>query len=504
LNINIAKNHFEFGLASFYEGKFLEAERELRLANELAPNRASILVNLSSILISQKKWYEALNFCEQLLKLEPDCSDGLLNKGVCLLNQDHHEQALSYFDRAIKIDPSLVSAWINKGNLLLEDELFDAARACFIRSLELNPNSEEALIGLGNIHIKVKEFLMGIEFFSKVIEINPQNAFARWNKSLALIHLGKFEEGWSLFESRWDTPDIGQYKKKFELPLWLGEHPLKNKTILICAEQGYGDTIQFSRYIPLIEALGAQVIFLAPSPLCSLMQTISNSVTVLNEKAYQPEKSLYALDFHCPIMSLAHAFKTTLDSIPNKTPYLYTNSKKYADWSEIINKSSPQKKLNAKQIRIGLSWAGSGHYAGRKNLRRDVPIKLIKNFLWEFINEENIEFYSLQVDKSNLTLLELGNLFAYETRIKDFSDTAALISNLDLVISVDTAVSHLSGSLGKLTFLLLPDPPDFLSPLFGNTTPWYPKTLIFRQSIRGSWAEPLREISNKVRELYLR
>ena len=304
-----AKHHFQLALNALNDENFFNAESELREANQLTPDRASILTNLSAVLVHQHKWSEAIYFCTRLLNLEPNNLEGLINLGVCQLRANEPDAALVQFNRAIEVDPLSPLGWVNKANILLEQELFLEARACFLKSLELDPNSEESLIGLGNLYNEQKEYRKALECLSSALAINPNNAQAQWNKALSLLRLGFFNEGWKLYEARWLIPGMREHAKQFTAALWHGKESLKDKTILIYAEQGYGDTVQFARYVPLIESMGAKVIFQVQKPLLELMSTLSTTVEVVEDNTQNLQK-YFKIDFYCPIMSLALAFNT--------------------------------------------------------------------------------------------------------------------------------------------------------------------------------------------------
>lgn len=497
-NLEKAKIHFQAGLEAIGNGNFVQAENELCLANELAPARPSILTNLSATLIHQHQWSKAIDLCHQLLEVEPGNLDALTNLGVCRLNTGDASGALAYFDQALKIDPSFAPAWVNKGNVLLEQELFDPALDCFNQALKLNPQSEEAFVGLGNLHNERKAYTQGIDCFTKALAINPHNVQAQWNKALSLLRMGDFIKGWELYESRWQIGGMREHQKQFHVPLWLGKESLENKTILIHAEQGYGDTIQFCRYIPLLESMGARVILVTPKSLTTLMKSLSQSVTVIEDSETALSLLPVQIDFYCPIMSLALAFKTTLDTIPNHTPYLFADEAKRKHWQANLESNRASAELEGKTLRVGIAWAGSGHYAGKKNGKRDIPPHEIASLINSLSNKA-IEFHSLQIEKSRndaLSKLVTGNFKVHDQEIRDFSDTAALMTELDLIISIDSASAHLAGALNCPTILLIPDPPDFMALIERSDSPWYPSTKIIRQKLRGSW--PIEKIVTEI------
>lgn len=496
-----AKHHFSLALLALKNADPLKAEIELRKALQFAPSRPSILANLSAALIQQQKWDEAKKICSELLVIEPNSVEGLINLGICEQRIDNLDIALHYFNLALDTNPASVSAMVNKGNLFLDRGLFSDARDCFESALKLEPRSEEGHIGLGNLHTELKDYELGLNYFSLTLFINPSNFQAQWNKSLSLLRLGHYEEGWGLYESRWQIPGMAEYRKYQNFPLWLGKHSLTNKTVLIHSEQGFGDTIQMSRYLSILaNQMGAQVIFEVNPTLLELMRTLDPKIMVISSDQPLIQQTGVEPDFQCPIMSLPLAFQTTIESIPNQSPYLYACEKKRRLWRNKLN--SRQSSNTA--FRVGITWSGSGHYAGKKNTKRDIPLDAIQSLIYdpEF---QFVEFHAVQKELGNPhPLYLLNNVFLYPEQLDTFEDTAALIAELDLIVSIDTSTGHLSGALGKKTLLLIPDPPDFMAMTGITQSPWYPNTQFIRQTERGLWqiekirGAILNEINSKV------
>ena len=492
-NLELARYHFELALAALNKNNTLQAEMELRKALEFSPSRPSILANLSAVLIQRQKWTDAKKICISLLEIESDSIEGLINLGICEQHIGNLEGALSHFNYALEINPKSVSALVNKGNILLEQELFVEACECFVACLKLEPSSQEGHIGLGNLHNELKEYELGLEHFSQALLINPFNFQAQWNKSLSLLRLGQYKEGWRLYESRWQIPGIADHAKYRAIPLWLGENSLAGKTILIHAEQGFGDTIQMSRYLTILaNQMRAKVIFEVNPTLMELMKSLDSTIKVVTTQIPLMQQIKGQPDFQCPIMSLPLALGSTLDSLPNRTPYLYADQKKRILWRKRLIKLSSVDK----PFRVGITWSGSGHYAGKKNLRRDIPFECISSLI-NSLQPFRIEFHAIQKEIAhNWRFNKLSNFHFHEQLLNDFSDSAALIEEVNLVVSIDTAVGHLAGALGQRTCVLLPDPPDFMSMLDIQTSPWYPNTQLIRQKQRGVW--PIEDIKTAI------
>jgi len=292
---------------------------------------------------------------------------------------------------------------------------------------------------------------------------------------------GDFENGLPLYESRWDSGKVSELigKRFFDKPTWLGKEPLQSKAILLYGEQGLGDFIQFCRYVKLVSDLGAKVILETPQSLASLMGSLEG----VSELVIKGEE-LPFFDYQCPILSLPLAFKTKLDTIPNSSRYINLDNhlNKVIEWkARLGSKFNP---------RVGLVWSGSPHHKNDHN--RSLLLADILPFL-----PSQLEYISLQkevreVDK--LTLDSNPHILSFTGYLNDFVDTAALIDNLDLVISVDTSVAHLSGALGKKTLVLLPNMPDWRWLLDVEDSPWYPSMKLFRQPAAGDWSSVLDKV----------
>ena len=491
-----AKEYFQAGLACFNAGDYESAKLALLEAYKMMPTRPSILANLSATLLHLKEWEAAKNICNELLIIAPDDAIGWLNLGVCTAHENNHHLAIEHFSKCLEIDPNSIAAWSNKAHSHQEQEEFESADHSYQKALGLNPYYEDALIGKGNLLNELKRYDDAIKQFDAAITVNPNNHLAKWNKALSLLSLGKFEAGWPLFESRWHTAGMMEYKSNLQTPLWLGLESLEGKTIYIHAEQGFGDTIQFCRYLPLLEKeKGARVIFGAPKSLTQLMKSLSPTIKVVDQKNFL-ENQNEKIDFHCPIMSLALAFGTNLNNIPISRSYLAADPTKMLMWAQKLKTSDSRHT----PLKIGLTWRGSGKYANKPSEKRNIPFSLIADLVVECTSDA-IEFHAIQTEFGPDTAFKepcLDGLIMHTNELTDFSDTAAVISQLDLVISVDTACAHLAGALGIPTFLLLPDPPDFMSLTECDRSPWYPNTHLLRQDKRGDWRRPLTEAKEKI------
>jgi hypothetical protein len=281
--------------------------------------------------------------------------------------------------------------------------------------------------------------------------------------------LGDYEEGWELYEWRWK--DWGRdFVRPFPQPLWLGDAPIAGKTLLIHPEQGLGDFIQCCRYIPMVEAMGAKVLVEVTAPLVPLISTLKGSFSVV--RSGQP---LPHFDFHCPIMSLPLAFRTTVETIPANVPYLFADPARKALWQQRLGPRT--------RMRVGLAWSGNPSH--KNDLNRSMPFRALAPWL-----ALAVDFHVLQKDirpEDAAALAQFPNVQVHSAELGDFADTAALADEMDLVISVDTSVAHLAGALGRPLWVLLPFNPDYRWFLDRSDSPWYPSATLFRQPALGDW-----------------
>jgi tetratricopeptide (TPR) repeat protein len=421
-----------------YEG----ADLTCRLALMLAPERADLHFLQAHALHMLRRYEQALQAYERALALKPDYAEVYLSRGVALKELKRVEEALASYDRAIAIKPDYADAYYNRGNALKELKRVEEALASYDRAIALKPDCAEAY----------------------------------WNKSLALLVAGEFVQGWDLYEWRWKRETFTSPKRNFSQPLWPGTEDIVGKTLLLHAEQGLGDTIQFCRYAKLVKALGARVILEVPKALLGLLSGLEG-VDELIEKG----KALPAFDCHCPLLSLPLAFKTDLTNIPSPKPYLAASSQKTAEWAQRLGaKSKP---------RVGLVWSGSTAYKNDPN--RSLTLQQLLPHL-----PGCCEYVSLQkeVREVDAQVLEGSGIGHYEQHIKDFVDTAALCQLMDLVISVDTSVAHLAGALGKTTWVLLPYAPDWRWLLDRDDSPWYESVKLYRQDASREWLSVLETL----------
>jgi hypothetical protein len=305
---------------------------------------------------------------------------------------------------------------------------------------------------------------------------------------LACCHLlnGDFVRGWQSYEGRWNTADLGTAKRRFVQPLWLGAEDIAGKTILLHAEQGFGDTLHFCRYVPLAAARGAHVILEVPSALRELMRTLPCEVQIVSQGGPLP-----AFDMHCPLLSLPLAFGTRIDTIPAQVPYLSATGAAREVWRDRVGSRD--------NLKVGLVWAGAPRKFQANANRHDRQRSIRFDQLSPILDVEGCDFYSLQKGDEAVAQLHdsarRDRVIDWTNDLRDFTDTAGLIENLDLVITVDTSVAHLTGALGKPLWLLNRYDGCWRWLLDRDDSPWYPGARLFRQDETREWEPVIAQLS---------
>jgi tetratricopeptide (TPR) repeat protein len=453
----------------------------------LKPDYAEAYNNRGIAFGSLKRPQDALGSYDRAIALKPDYAEAHYNRGIDLGDLQRPEDARASYDKAIALNPEYVDAYYNRGNALVDLQRPEDALTSYDKAIALKPDYADVYNSRGNALVVLKRPEDARASYDKAIALNPDYADAYWNQSLCLLLMGHFEQGWRQYEwrKRRNKPIA---VRSYDQPLWLGEENIAGKTLFIYWEQGLGDTIQFCRYAKLVAELGAQVILEVPKPLMGLLADLAGVA-----KLTEPESALPAFDYHCPLLSLPLAFKTTLSNIPGTIPYLKSSADKSRRWRE---------KLGARdKLKVGLVWSG-GFRPNQPELwsvnsRRNIPLAKLA-----MLKHPDIEFYSLQKGEpaeSELAELVRNNwdgpdVIDVASELNDFSDTAALVENLDLVISVDTSTAHLAGALGKPVWILNRFDTCWRWLLDRSDSPWYPTAKLYRQEKAGHWDDVVQKI----------
>ena len=446
-------------------------------AIKLKPDYAEAWSNRGVALHRLDKLDAAIASFDKAIALRPFFAEAYNNRGLALDDLKLHGSAIASYDQAIRIKPEYAEAWYNRGNSQEELKELEAALESYYQAIRLKPDYPEALCNQGLALQQLNMLDTAVASYDKAIAIKPNFSAAYMNKSLALLLRGDYEEGWELYESRWKTNDFRLPKRSFIQPLWLGNYYIQDKTLLLHSEQSFGDTIQFCRYVEFVAELGVRVILEVEQPLIGLLRQLEGVAEFVPKGALLP-----AFDYHCPLMSLALAFNTTIDSIPSFPNYLSSEKDKVTEWE---GKLGPKTKP-----RIGLVWSSKTKHYNVKN--RNVQLSsLVKELPSEF------QYVSLQkevMEDDWATLRSQTNILHYGEELKDFAETAALCELMDLVISVDTSVTHLSAALGKPTWVMLPFSPSWRWLLDRDDSPWYPSVKLYRQPSIGDWSSVFERV----------
>jgi len=473
--------------ASVYNNRGIVLQELKRLEEALASYNKAIeykrdfidaYSNRGIVLQELKRFEEALVSYDKAIEFKYDFAEAYYNRGIVLNELKRKKDALLSYEKAIEFKRDFAEAYLNRGIALKEINRFEDSLASYDKSIEFKHNYAEAYSNRGNVLKELMRLKEALLSYDKAIEIESDHADTYWDKSLALLLGGDFDKGFNEYEWRWKKDNFTSPKRNFSQPLWLGAEDIAGKTILLHAEQGLGDTIQFCRYAKLVAELGAKVILEVQKPLVNLLQSLTGVSQLVAKGSALPE-----FDYQCPLLSLPLAFKTELKSIPIQKAYLKSSTAKLDVWSKRLGEKS--------KPRIGLVWSGSTIHKNDHN--RSLTLNDVLKHL-----PPNFEYVSLQKevregDKDALTNTSIKH---YGDQLVDFSDTAALCDLMDIVISVDTSVAHLAGALGKTTWILLPYVPDWRWLLDRYDSPWYSSVNLYRQDEDRQYAPVLEQVAN--------
>lgn len=511
LRTDFAPTHLTLGNALLKLNRTDEAVAAYRAALSIRPEYPEALQNLSGLLCDRAAIDEAIDLARRALALQPDSAHAWYNLGRALHRQQRLDEAADALRRAISLERRFPQAYHELGNVLREMKAFDEAIEALNQSLEIEPNaqahyhlglalldqgkSEEAIavclkarsLGfadhhlfntLGAIHHQLGRIDTAVDFFCESLSIQPDFPLARWNLGLLQLLKGEFREGWAGYEARWKADVIPTPARYSHGYLWDGGD-LKNQRILLDCEQGFGDCIQFARYVPIICQRGGKPILAAFPELRRLFRTVPGL-----EEIISPPQEIPPFDVQCPLGSLPRLFGTTLQNIPANVPYLFADPALAERWRPRVPPDG--------RIKIGVAWSGKADFkdnaARAPGLAALAPLFAVPN-TW---------FCSLQKGAAAAEAVDPPAGFQiadWTAEMQDFADTAALIANLDLVICSDTAVAHLAGAMGKPVWLLLSAVPDWRWLLDRDDSPWYPTMRLFRQVKLGDWQTPVRRMA---------
>lgn len=450
----------------------------------LDPGNATAFYNQGNVMQHLNRLEAALQSYDAAIAINPSYAQALGNRGHVLRNMRRMVEAGASYDQAILLAPDHPVILNNRGVIMMELNRPADALENYNQALAVYPNYTEALYNKGNALLALDMTEMAQESLDQAVASDPDNADAHLNRALFLLLTGNFEEGWHEYEWRWRQRSC-KILHHFSQPKWTGHESLSNKTILLYAEQGMGDTLQFIRYINMVKALGAHIILEVQAPLKSLLQNLSQVDQLISQGEAIP-----AFDYHCPLMSLPCAFNTTLSTIPLCDAAIEVSSEQIAAWASRLNHLS--------MPRIGLVWSGNPDHQNDHN--RSIPLQFLMQHLAPEFNYISVQQELREQDRPALGTA--NNLLPLGEQLQNFADTAALIATLDLVISVDTSVAHLAGVMGKPVWILLPYSPDWRWMKKTGNSLWYPSARLFRQSGIADWGDTIKHLNQALREAW--
>lgn len=462
-----------------------EARRDDDTAAGLQRELIDAYRRLGKRLRDQDRPQSAARMFAAMLRLDDSDPDGWQLHATMLNATGRGAEALASIDRALALKPDSGDYFLSRGVILRAERQYEAARQCYEQVVRLAPRHPGGYTNLGSLQDQMGEPELALENYARAIALDPDCALAHWNRSLVYLRQGDYRRGWREYEWRWkaETLALNKGKRSFAQPLWTGREALKGKIILLHAEQGLGDTLQFCRYAPLVAQRGATVILEVKPSIAGLLGTLAGVARiVIKGEPLQP------FDYHIPLMSLPLAFDTRLDTVPGAGPYLASDQAKVAQWDELLGaKTKP---------RVGIVW--SGHPGHPNDRNRSMPLSMFARMF-----SDRYEFISLQkqVDPADQPLLDAMPVRQLADRLHDFSDTAALCALMDVVITVDTSVAHLAGALGKRVWILLQAPFEWRWLEQGADSPWYPSATLYRQAQAGDWAPVIAAVAADLRKL---
>lgn len=464
--------HFERGVVLGRLARFEAALASFDQAVAIMPTHAQAWFARANRLKDLDQLEAALASYDQAIKHQPHFVEALSNRGNVLRELRQTEAALASFDEAIAADPDHAGAYVNRGALLADLNRMEDALADYDRAIALRPDDAHVNSNRGNLLLQIQLVDQALASHDRAIAIQPDSPIAQFNRSIGLLLRGDFANGWRAYEWRWKNPysSCSRERREFAQPLWLGAELIRAKTILLHGEQGFGDTLQFCRYAKPVADLGARVILEVRGPLAALLESLEGVSQLVTRGDPLPE-----FDYQCPLMSLPLAFNTNLETIPQPGEYLRTDPAKVARWAKILGPRSLP--------RIGLTWSGSAAHINDRN-------RSLRLADWVPHLPPGFQYVSLQkevraADQSTLD----GNpqIVNPAAALTDFSETAALCECMDLVISVCTSTAHLSGALGRKTWVLLSYAADWRWLLDREDSPWYRSVRLYRQPRMSDW-----------------
>ncbi len=471
VNPKSAQAHGNCGVALYELGQFPEALAHYDAAIRIAPDFAQAHCNRGNALRQLQKVNDAIASYNQAIALQPQYAAAFYNRGVALQEAEQLFAAIESYCQALSLEPHNAQTHFNLGDAYHACMQLELALSCYDKAITLVPSYADAYNNRGLVLRDLGRLDEAVISFSQAIAQDPRHADAHLNMGLTFLLNGDFQSGWELYEWRWKAKGTNLAIPNFEQKMWMGHSSLENKTILIHGEQGLGDVLQFCRYLPQLKNRGAGVLLAVHHSLRALLETLDGVDAFINKG-----EALPPFDFHCPLLSLPLALQTDLDSIPKSPAYLRADPNKVSEWAMRLGvKTKP---------RIGVVWSSTSKFKG------DAQRSMTFSQFQQALPPSDLQYICLQkeIKESDAgSFSERQDVAFFGDQLHDFSDTAALVDNLDLIISTCTSVPHLSGAMGKPTWVLLGHVPDWRWMLHRDDSPWYPSVKLYRQDASWQW-----------------
>lgn len=491
LKPDFAAAYNSLGVALKCAGRLNDAAVNLQQVLRLQPDFSAAYCNLGSVQIDQGQFDDAVISLQHALRLQPELAAAHYNLGLAFLNMGRPAESIPCLQQALRLRPDFAEAQLNLALAFRNREEPNAIIARFQRAVQLKPDSAAAHNNLGNALLQEGRLDEAVASLEQALHFKPDYAEARQNLGMAWLLGGNYEQGWPEYEWRLQCKPTAL--PQFEQPRWDGS-PLEGRTVLLLAEQGLGDTLQFIRYTTLVRDRGGRVLAAIPNSLRPLLSRCAgiDQFTSSNFSPPACPASLPEFDVYCPLLSLPGILQTTLATIPADVPYLFADADLKCHWQQELN--------NFSSFRIGIAWQGDPHFWADR--QRSIPLARFA----PLVRFDGVQVFSLQKGfgteqleafTERSAVVELGSRL--DVRDGAFMDTAAIMESLDLVITSDTAIAHLAGGLGVPVWVVLPFAPDWRWLLYRDDSPWYPSMRLFRQTESGNWDEVFERLVAELR-----
>lgn len=468
-------------------GRRDEALSSYERATALRPDYADAYFNRGALLEEMERADDAVAAYEMAVALNPNFAEAHNNLGNALRAVCRYDEALAAYDAALALSPRYAEAWTNRGNVLRDLQRYDAALESHDRALAIKPGLAEIYNNRGSALHAMHRFVEAMRDYRRALSLNPGHVDSQASLGLTNLLLGAWKDGWAGYELRFQKKTNPSRRPKHPAPEWMGED-LSGRRLLLFGEQGYGDTIQFIRFAPLMRAAGAEVTVLVPRRLHRLLATVGPGIEFVD--AVPPERPF---DFQIALMSLPHVLGLTPDTVPAPEHYLRADVRRSEIW---------RARLGTHGLKVGVAWQGNP--AGSIDNGRSIPLKEFAPLAaLEHVRLISLQknFGAEQLDRKPASMIVETPGFSFDEGADAFIDTAAMMANLDLVVTSDTSIAHLAGALGRPVWIVLKHVPDWRWLLVRPDSPWYPSARLFRQPRAGDWAAAMQEVAEALNEL---